>query len=487
MVIHAPRAYPRLVRRRLGSKGWLWAAGALALALSGCEGELVRRGDAGPLRADAALSADAGLAAEDAWLLDAWSADGSVLPDASSPDAGPPDAGPSGPILYPFGERHSPVPLGLADALRARAASTPDRQDDVFAKVGDSITVSTSFLACFVTGPVDLGGRAALMGTIDHFRTGDAAGSDPFRRVSLAAGVGWSASRVLMGAPSPLESELGALRPRFASLMYGTNDVGFVDLDSYGRNMTAIVDAMLAAGTLPILSSIPPRDDDATADARVPLFNALVRALAQSRGLPFVDYHRELLPLAGHGLAASDGIHPRASMGGCVLTPTGLAAGANVRNLLVLEALDRMRRVVVIGEDALDASAPRLAGSGTRADPFIVPSLPFAGHGDTRSAGERAIDRWDACSTANESGPELRFRFHLDAPSRVTAAISSGAGADLDVHLVRAGGGAADCLARDNRQVEVDLGAGDWELVADTYASAAGPLPGEVFVMLLAR
>jgi hypothetical protein len=460
------------------------------LTLAACDGGgITPRGDAGAHHD--ATSTDDASAWSDADLTDAGVSDAAMPdagpPDAGPPDAGPPDAGPMGPVLYPVGARHSPLPLELADALRTRAATRPDRADDVFAKVGDSITVSTAFLACFVNGPVDLGGRDGLQATIDHFRAGDAAGTDPFRRVSLAAGVGWSASRALMGTPSPLESELGALTPRFASLMYGTNDVGFVDLDSYGRNMTRLVDGMLASGTLPILSSIPPRDDDASADARVPVFNALVRALAQSRGVPFVDYHRELLPLPNHGLSTADGIHPQASMGGCVLTPTGLRAGANVRNLLVLEALDRLRRVVVLGEDALDASAPRLRGAGTRADPFLVPSLPFSGAGDTRTQGEAAIDRWDGCSTANESGRELRFRFRLDAPTRVTAAVSSGAGADLDVHVVRAGGGAADCVARDNRSVDVDLAVGEWELVADTFASTSGPLPGEVLVMIVPR
>lgn len=409
---------------------------------------------------------------------------GTTMRDAGH-DAGPPP--PSGPVLYPFGERHSPMPLDVADALRARAAAHPAQHEDVFAKVGDSITVSTSFMNCFVSGPLDLAGRTSLMPTINHFRGGTAGSTDPFRRVSLAAGVGWSASRALMGTPSPLTGELDALAPRFATLMYGTNDIGFVDMDAFGRNMTRILDQMLGVGTIPVMSSIPPRDDNATIDARVPLYNVLLRAIAQSREVPFVDFHRELFPLPNHGLSTVDHIHPTASMGGCVFTATGLRAGANVRNLIVIEAFDRLRRAVVVGEDALDASAPRLMGSGTRVDPFIVPSLPFAGHGDTRTGGESLIARWDACSMANEGGRELRFRFHLSAAGHVTAAVSSGTGADIDAHVIRAGGGAAECIARDNRQVEVDLAAGDYELVADTFVGASGALAGEVFVMLLAR
>jgi hypothetical protein len=354
--------------------------------------------------------------------------------------------------------------------------------------VGDSITVSRSFLVCFTSGArVDLDGRDALQETIDFFAGGDAAGTDPFDRESLAAGVGWTAGRVLMGDPSPLAQETAALRPRFAIVMYGGNDVGFVDDDSYTRNLAEIIDRLTAAGTIAILSSAPPRDDDVMVDMRVPLFNGLVRAVAQSRRAPFVDYWRDLLPLPDHGLG-SDGIHPRASpLGACVLTAEGLQGGSNVRNLVTLEAFDRARRVVVDGEEELDASAPRLRGAGTNADPFVIGALPFAASADTRTGGERMIARYDGCSMADESGPELRWRLHLDAPARVSAVAASGAGADIDLHVVPAGGAGADCIARDNRAVTVDLAAGDWDLVTDTFTSAGVEQAGEVFLVVLAR
>jgi hypothetical protein len=421
--------------------------------------------------------------------VDAAPTDGGSPADASPPsdaailpDGGPPP--PTGPILYPSDRRHSPLPLELADGLRA-IATRASRTDDVLAKVGDSITVSTSFVQCFAGTRVDLDGRDALRATLDHFAAGDAAGTDPFRRESLAAGVGWTASRAITGDPSPLTAELAAISPRFAVVMYRTNDAGFVDYDAYGRNMTAIADALLAAGVVPILSSIPPRDDSASADARVAPFNGIVRALAASRGVPFVDYHRELLAIPDHGLAG-DGVHPQASaLGACVLTAAGLEEGANVRNLLTLEALDRARRVVLDGEASLDDDAPRLAGAGTRADPYVVASLPFAHTIDTRVEGEAAIDRWDACSTADESGPEVRFRFVLDAPARITAVVASGAGADLDLHIVTAAGGPESCIARDNRELTLDLAAGAYDLVADTFATSTAPLPGEAHIVLI--
>lgn len=152
----------------------------------------------------------------------------------------------------------------------------------------------------------------------------------------------------------------------------------------------------------------------------------------------------------------------------------------------MLGALDRLRRVIALDARELEPSAAHLEGAGTRDDPFVITSLPFAAHLDTRTMGEDAVDRWDGCSAADESGREVRFRVHLEAAARVTAVVSSGVGADLDVHLVPAASTGA-CIARDNRQVDVDLAAGDYDLVVDTFAGASGPLAGEGLVVLVPR
>ncbi len=60
--------------------------------------------------------------------------------------------------------------------------------------------------------------------------------------------------------------------------------------------------------------------------------------------------------------------------------------------------------------------------------------------------------------------------------------MASGPGADLDVHLVRAGARGDGCIARGDRQATADLDAGDWDVVVDTYASNGAPLPGELFL-----
>ena len=427
--------------------------------LSGCDDGVHLRDPDGGGVADAARP--------DAAPVDGGAGDAGP-PDGGADDAGPPP--PTGPALYPIGPRHSPIPADLATGLRVIAARGATLDDAVFMKVGDSITVSTSFLHCFAGTSVDLDGRD-LTATLDRFRAGDAGGSTPFDRTSLAATVGWSANAALAGSPSPLDQEHAATTPRFAVVMFGTNDVGYRTAEVFARDMWTIADLLVARGTIPLLTSIPPRDDSPTADAGVPLYNLAVRAIAQGLGVPFVDLHPELSALPSHGLAG-DGVHLRGfGSGSCQLTSAGLQFGANVRNLLTLEQLDRVARALDTG--ALDADAPRLTGTGAADDPYVVPSLPFAAMGDTATSTSRTIDAY-ACGTQNESGPERFYRVEVTAPGRLVASVLSQNGVDADVHILSGSPTAAACVARDNRTASADVTAGTFYVVADSFVDGAG-------------
>ncbi|MEZ4340824.1 MAG: hypothetical protein R3B82_29730 [Sandaracinaceae bacterium] len=227
------------------------------------------------------------------------------------------------------------------------------------------------------------------------------------------------------------------------------------------------------------MSTIPPRDDSPSADATVPIYDLAIRAIAQGLGLPLVDFHAELLPLPRHGLAG-DGVHPQAYGGGsCVLTSDGLAYGSNVRNLITLEQLDRAARGM--GGEALDADVPRLAGAGTPEDPFLVPALPFAAMGDT-TGGDRGIDTYDACATANEGGPSRVYRVEVGAPGRLTAFALSDRDVDVDVHLLDGRVAADACVARHDTLVTADVAAGVYYVVVDTYVGGSGERPGRFLV-----
>lgn len=262
-------------------------------------------------------------------------------------------ADPVAPALRsPAGAIHSPMTRSVVEHLRAVLARGNGRPD-VFVKIGDSNTVNTAFMGCFAGEDVKLGEHAALAPTIAHFRAAALDGRASFNRVTEAARVGWLTGNVLAGGPSGLDRELDALRPAFAVIMLGTNDNRPGGFEPFSKNLAEVVDRALARGVVPLLSTIPPRADNAFAAARVPEFNAVIRSLAESRQVPLMDLYSALLPLRSQGLS-SDGVHltvaGKGSPRGCLLTPAGLRQGMNVRNLVTLTALDRARRFVLEGE-----------------------------------------------------------------------------------------------------------------------------------------
>jgi len=409
-------------------------------------------------------------------------ADASATADAGEPD--PPDGLPR----YAVGRRHSPLTPAVVERLLEVPA--PGAQADVFAKIGASITVSRNFMHCFAGGHVDLAGRDALQATIDHFLAGDAGGTDPFTRDSVSATVGWSAGAALAGEPSPLDREVAALAPVVAVIMYGTNDIQQRSPDRYGDQLLTLVDTLLGYGVVPLLSTIPPRDDDEWADGQVPVYNALVRAAAQGRLVPLVDFHAELAALPDHGLGP-DGIHPTTYRPGgaaraCALTAEGLRSGYNVRNLITLEALDRLRQTLLDGRAPPDAAAPVLEGDGSPDEPFRIASLPFSDLRDTTDSPWRRLNRYSGCDAdQDESGPEWLYRLELERRVRLRAVVTDRGDTDVDVHLLSAGGGEADCVDRAHTEASAEVGPGTVWLAVDSYVSGGQERTGEYLLAVV--
>ena len=431
------------------SPGSLSALGLLAL-LAACGDDVVlidARGDAGVPPSDGAPG------------------DAMVEPDGGAP---------LHPAAYPAGRTQSPLTPFVVENLRAVRARADDLQDDVFAKVGASSTVSTSFVHCFAGDDVDLDGRE-LEGTVSFFAEGDAGGTSPYTRESLAATVGWHAGRALDGDPSPLEQEVEAIRPGWAVVMYGTNDINIVTLEDYAENMLDLTDALLDRGVVPLLTTIMPRGDDRDADAEVPDFNMALRAIAEARQVPLIDYHRELVDLPDQGLSA-DGIHPSVlrdpGARACVLNPEGLAYGYNVRNLVTLEALDRVRRAVVEGEGAPDPAGPALEGDGSPTAPWVIDRLPFAHVANTLFSDHRELDLYDGCmADQDESGPEYLYRLELERATSLRIFVFDRGDVDIDLHVLDAPT-EAGCVQRAHRQLDADLGVGTWYLALDTFVGS---------------
>ena len=247
----------------------------------------------------------------------------------------------------------------------------------VFAKLGDSITESQAYLRGIACGEEALAEWESLRPTIDFFHAEQfpdrytdvwCGYADSFSRASAAAETGktaaWAtevegrAGEGCEAGESPLACEYRLLHPAFAVVMFGTNDAGFVSPAAYRDAIVRIVDESLARGTIPILTTIPPRLDDRAANRRTHRFNAILLRIARQNDLPLINFWRATQGrrMVNQGMH-SDGIHPNVFLSyECQpfcepldFSHDALAYGYNQRNLITLRTLDRIRRAVIEG------------------------------------------------------------------------------------------------------------------------------------------
>jgi hypothetical protein len=423
-------------------------------------------------------------------------ADSAGPPEDTADTAGPPDDAATqlhdaGPTRYPEGRVHSPLTPAVVRRLQEIRALDPALAEDVFMKVGASTTVSSANLACLAGASVDFGEYGHLRAIRDYFLDGDAAGSDPFSRTTLAAKSGVSAVWALSGDPSPLEQEYLAVAPAYAIVHYGTNDMQLGTsyqsaLWGFGRNLWTLVDELLSWGVIPIVATINRRLDRAAADAWVPTYNAVIRGIAQGRQVPLIDMYLAYEPLPDHGISG-DGIHGTVySQGACYFTEEGLEYALNMRNLQTLVALDRVVAATLDAE-VFDSAGPGLGGDGTLDDPYLVDALPFSDMRSTADSGSRIFDLYSGCdSSADESGPERIYRLDVVQPTRVRAFVHGRFDdVDIDIHLLDESADEAGCLLRAHRIIEADLVPGRYYFVLDSHVDDGIERSGEYLFNVL--
>lgn len=85
---------------------------------------------------------------------------------------------------------------------------------------------------------------------------------------------------------------LKKLNPEVALMMFGTNDLGSLELPEYETKTREVVQKCLDNGTILILSTIPPKHGQAEKAA---VFADAVRKIARDMKVPLTDYHAEIL------------------------------------------------------------------------------------------------------------------------------------------------------------------------------------------------
>jgi hypothetical protein len=268
------------------------------------------------------------------------------------------------------------------------AADQAGLRSGVVAKVGDSNTEWAQNLYGLGCRPVDFGEQPGLAAvqrryaatSLEGLRTfPDCEPANSFSRWSAAAVSGvWTewlttpveelnasgsiaASEECEPAQTPLSCELDLTRPRFATIMIGTNDAltGLPLGEQYKGHLEDVVRGVRAGGTVPVLSTLPPMPIPTASgefgDDRIDEANGIIWQVANEMKVPLVNLWRAMVEpgMENEGLA-SDDLHlgvfggegsPDILANSAVLTPEALAHGANRRQLIWLQLLNRLDNV----------------------------------------------------------------------------------------------------------------------------------------------
>ncbi|MGD9010181.1 MAG: GDSL-type esterase/lipase family protein [Desulfobacteraceae bacterium] len=341
-----------------------------------------------------------------------------------------PDPDPSAYTRYPNGRVHSPITQNVADTIRGiyNDGASTGRQADRFVKVGDSISTGSYFLSSNADVDYEEGVTNSweycrnldsyysdLSPTIEHFlaqvpgSTNMNATEQERKLVSHVTSWDRASQSTIVSYTCPglydyMVDEMSEVNSAYSVIMCGANDVGGLGqwqsfeetVDLFAENVTALIDLSIRNNVIPLVRSTPTQtqasDYAQERQDALDTMNHLLRAIAQSRQIPFADMYSVFEDLPDYGL--SDGVH--FNSGGynraAWYDEANLAYGTSNQNLIVTTQLDRALEVTFIGTSFLDSQPAGYSGSGTSGDPIIIDELPFI---DARTSTESVYYRLD--------------------------------------------------------------------------------------------
>jgi lysophospholipase L1-like esterase len=185
-----------------------------------------------------------------------------------------------------------PAPLVAEDAapwvgpmkeVRGRFTGAPG----TFAVFGDSITVSLAFWAPLRGNPKSMPDNMAVAhALVKSYMTPEC--WDKWRGPKY----GNNGSMTIRWAHDNVEKWLKDHNPEVAVIMFGTNDLGALELNEYEEKTSEVVDRCLKNGTVVILTTPPPRSGRLEKSKQ---FAEAVRRVAKDKKVPLIDYHAEIL------------------------------------------------------------------------------------------------------------------------------------------------------------------------------------------------
>jgi hypothetical protein len=417
---------------------------------------------------------DGGLLIRDAGARESFPA------DAGQADAGRVETHPGGATRYPSDRIHSPLTEQVAAHLRSLVATHPDRDPHVVSKFGDvncaTLGQPNWFWGCLDPSahqPIQWGHQADLSATIAYFAQGRIGGESIFLhndfptscKESGNASVAFSPDS--QHPPNGFDYELNLARPRFALVMYGQAET----LYGYGEHAwqaeLEIIDHLIAQGTIPIVFSPPPialSNGNPSPAAISRTVDTIIRGLAEARQVPFVSRFTALehspSPTAGsHMVAYSSGGAPGARCtvqlpppvsANCTFTDEALECAYSASVLSALQALDRVKKVIVDQQSPPDLN-PGLErrGAGTSTDPFEIDGLPYTQMTDLAQATDLALTDYSGCGGSKaETGNAHVYHLRVSGPTpvRFFGVNAGGSARSLTVHHFFGGLAPGQCL-----------------------------------------
>jgi lysophospholipase L1-like esterase len=156
-----------------------------------------------------------------------------------------------------------------------------------FAHFGDSITVSMAFWSPLAGEPKKMSKEMAK----SHALVKKYLKPDCWNKWK-GADYGNEGSMTIRWADENVAKWLKKLNPEVILLMFGTNDLGQLELKEYEEKSRSVIERCLKNGSIVILSTIPPRSGRLEQSRK---FAAAARKIARDLKVPLLDYFDEIL------------------------------------------------------------------------------------------------------------------------------------------------------------------------------------------------
>jgi lysophospholipase L1-like esterase len=154
------------------------------------------------------------------------------------------------------------------------------------AQFGDSMTFSLAYWAPLADEPKNM--TADARRSYERVRTY----MKPECWRQKGSEFGNEGTMTIRWADENVDKWLAKLNPEVAVIMFGSNDVGQMDVNEYERKTRAVVQRCLKNGTMVLLTTAPPRSGRLEKSKQ---FAEAVRKIAREEKVPLIDYCGKIL------------------------------------------------------------------------------------------------------------------------------------------------------------------------------------------------